>query len=233
MEGKFEGFSEGKMSGVFLPSAFFRELLPNIDHTGELKVTLYTFWHLDHKEGTFPYLRREDFTQDRVLMDGLGETGDNPQKVLDESLARAVDRGTLITASVTLEKGDEQLYFINTPKGQAAVRAINEGEWLFTGDAHLPVELVPEKPNIYRIYEQNIGPLTPMIAEELGEAEETYSTQWIEDAVRIAVENNARSWRYIIAILEKWQVKGRDERKDRRDTEKARRRYKEWESSQE
>jgi DnaD/phage-associated family protein len=69
-----------------------------------------------------------------------------------------------------------------------------------------------------------------MIAEELRDAEETYSAQWIEDAVRIAVENNARSWRYIIAILEKWQVKGRDEQKDRRDTKKARRQYKEWES---
>ncbi|MGD9091874.1 MAG: DnaD domain protein, partial [Anaerolineales bacterium] len=120
--------------------------------------------------------------------------------------------------------------FLNTPKGRAAVRAINEGEWLHTGDPQLPVELIPDKPNIYRVYEKNIGPITPMIAEELREAEKTYSPQWIEDAVRVAVENNVRNWRYVSAILERWQLKGRDERKDRRDTEKARLRYKEWEN---
>ncbi len=51
-----------------------------------------------------------------------------------------------------------------------------------------------------------------------------------EDAFRIAVENNKRNWRYIKAILRRWQEKGRHERQqDRRDTEKDRRRYAEWE----
>jgi DnaD/phage-associated family protein len=230
MEEKFEGYSEGEFHGVSLPPTFFRELLPDIDHLGELKVTLFAFWGLEKKEGAFRYLRREDFSQVEHFMEGLGKTDDIAQKVLDESLARAVHRGSLLVAAVTLDQGDEGLYFLNTPKGQAAVRAINEGEWLPTGDPHLPLELVLEKPNIYRIYEQNIGPITPMIAEELRAAEKTYSPQWIEDAVRIAVENNARNWRYVEAILERWQLKGRDERKDRRDTEKARLRYKEWEN---
>ncbi|MCK4962934.1 MAG: DnaD domain protein, partial [Anaerolineales bacterium] len=56
-----------------------------------------------------------------------------------------------------------------------------------------------------------------------------YSTQWIEDAIRIAVENNVRKWRYIEAILEGWLTRGRDEREDRGDSEKARRRYVEGE----
>jgi DNA replication protein DnaD len=44
------------------------------------------------------------------------------------------------------------------------------------------------------------------------------------------VENNARKWRYVEAILERWQEKGRDEQEDRRDSEKARRKYAEWEN---
>jgi DNA replication protein len=230
MEVTFEGYSESEFRGVSLPSAFYRELLPIIDHLGELKVTIYAFWCLEQKEGAFRYLQREDYSHDLHFMEGLGKTNEIAQKVLDESLERAVDRGSLLNAPITLDKGDEQLYFLNTPRGQAAVRAINEGDWLHTGDPRRPVELIPEKPNIYRIYEQNIGPITPIIADELREAEKTYSPQWIEDAFRIAVENNARSWRYIVTILERWQVKGRDERKDRRDTEKARLRYKEWEN---
>ena len=64
-----------------------------------------------------------------------------------------------------------------------------------------------------------------MIAEQLREAENEYPAAWIEDAVRIAVTNNVRKWRYIEAILEDWHNRGKDERKDRGDTEKARRRY--------
>jgi DnaD/phage-associated family protein len=87
------------------------------------------------------------------------------------------------------------------------------------------------RPNIFRLYENNIGPLTPMIAEILQDAENTYPPAWIEEAIRIAVENNKRNWRYVEAILRRWQEGGRDEREDRRDTEKSLRRYKEWENS--
>ncbi len=72
-----------------------------------------------------------------------------------------------------------------------------------------------------------------MIAEELKEAESAYPAEWIEDALRIAVENNARSWRYASSILTRWKEKGRDERKNRRDTEKDRRRYADWEDGSE
>jgi DnaD/phage-associated family protein len=122
------------------------------------------------------------------------------------------------------------LYFINSPRGRAAINAIENGEWRPTGDSQRPVEVVAQ-PNIYRLYEENIGPLTPLIADALREAEATYPLQWIEDAIRISVENNVRNWRYTAAILERWQIEGRDERKDRQDTQKARRRYVEGEYS--
>jgi DnaD/phage-associated family protein len=63
------------------------------------------------------------------------------------------------------------------------------------------------------------------LADELREAEQTYPAGWIEDAVRIAVDNNARKWSYVRAILENWRVRGKDDREDRGDSEKARRRY--------
>jgi DnaD/phage-associated family protein len=93
------------------------------------------------------------------------------------------------------------------------------------------LELIPQAPNIYHLYEENIGPLTPMIADTLQEAEQSYPYVWIEEAVRIAVENNVRRWTYVEAILKRWQEGGRDERTDRRDTEKDRRRYVEGEFS--
>jgi len=58
-----------------------------------------------------------------------------------------------------------------------------------------------DRPNIFILYEQNIGLLTPPIADELRQAEQTYPAGWIEEAFREAVSLNKRSWRYIRAIL--------------------------------
>ncbi len=227
----FSGFPEGKVQFTSIPDRFFHNLLPLIDHLGELKTTLYAFWYLDHMEGVFRYFRSQDFLEDKKFMASLAEDPQKASADLEESLARCVQRNTFLKTTLELENGAEDFYFLNTPKGRAAVRAIERGEWRHSGDPGSPIELFAETPNIYKLYEENIGPLTPMIAETLKDAEETYPQQWIEDAVRIAVENNVRRWSYVDAILKRWQEGGRDERTDRRDTEKDRRRYVEGELS--
>lgn len=225
----FPGFPGGKVQQTPVPALFFSELLSEIDHLGELKVTLYAFWRLDRTEGIFRYLMRNDFVGDASFMRGMGSSPQEAEAVLGEALKRAVERGILLKTSVLLEDGDEILYFLNSPKGRAAIKAIARGEWRHSADERMPVELELDAPNVFKLYEEHIGPITPMIADTLGDAEDTYPAKWIEDAIRIAVENNVRNWRYVAAILNRWQEVGRDERKDRRDTEKARRRYAEWE----
>ena len=238
MTSVFKGFPQGKVRLTPIPAAFFRDLLPDIDHLGELKVCLYAFWRLSYQEGAFRYLQPGDFTRDERFMHGLGDTPEAARAALDDALERAVTRGTLLRAFIDLEDGEQALYFVNSPRGWEAVQAIARGEWRPSGQAPKkalgqaaqPIEILDEVPNLFRLYEENIGPLTPLIADALREAEREYPIQWLEDAVRIAVENNARNWRYVEAILERWQEKGRDEQKDRRDTEKARRKYAEWEN---
>jgi DnaD/phage-associated family protein len=88
-----------------------------------------------------------------------------------------------------------------------------------------PVQLQAQRPNIFVLYEQNIGPLTPLLAEELMEAEDTYPLPWIEDAFREAVELNKRSWRYIQRILERWAAEGKTDEGTRRGDEGDRRRF--------
>ena len=66
------------------------------------------------------------------------------------------------------------------------------------------------RPNVFVLYEQNIGMLTPMIAEELRDAEKHYPEDWIPEAFREAVELNKRSWRYVLRILERWRAEGKD-----------------------
>jgi DnaD/phage-associated family protein len=228
----FNGFPEGKVQLTRIPDPLLTDLLPEIDHLGELKLILYAFWRLERMEGAFRYLRRENFLEDQRFMNGLASGNIEAEAALDEALQRCIQRGSLLEASLELEGGKETLYFLNSPKGRAAAQAIQRGEWRYTGDPLSPLSLSLDKPNLFRIYEENIGPLTPMIADKLGEAEDNYPAQWIEEAVQIAVENNVRRWSYVEAILKRWQEGGRDERTDRRDTEKDRRRYVEGEFSE-
>jgi DNA replication protein len=207
----FKGFPDGKVRNTPLPEPFFSEVMPFVNHLGELKLILYAFWRLDRMEGAFRYLRRDDFAGDAIFLKGLGAKRQDAESNLDDALASAVKHGVLLEAKLHMEGGQDTMYFLNSPKGRAALKAIESGAWVFSSESHLPVILGQERPNIFELYEQNVGPLTPMIADTLREAEKTYSPHWIEDAFRIAVENNVRNWRYIAAILNRWQVEGRDE----------------------
>ena len=224
MSSSFKGFP-ARVHFTRIPAPFFSELLPQIDHLGEMKVTLYALWFLDKMEGSVRYLRQSDFSRDAQLMQGLAP---DSAGVLAESLQRAVARGSLLKAELPGEGNAESYYFLNSPRGRAAAEAFTRGAWRPNGDAHQAIALNLERPNIYRLYEENIGALTPIIADELKEAEQTYPTDWIEDAMRIAVENNVRRWRYVLAILRSWQEEGRDDQ-NRGNTEKDRQRYlKSW-----
>ena len=71
-----------------------------------------------------------------------------------------------------------------------------------------------DRPNVFVLYEQNIGPLTPLIAENLQDLEKEYSREWLEEAIQIAVTNNARKLSYVIAVLKRWRTQGRPKSAD-------------------
>lgn len=65
-----------------------------------------------------------------------------------------------------------------------------------------------EDQNVYRIYEANIGALTPIIANRLDMDVEDYSFEWVEKAIELAVTNEARNLVYVEAILARWKKDG-------------------------
>ena len=71
-------------------------------------------------------------------------------------------------------------------------------------------ESQPTKPNIFGLYQSNIGLITAMLKDDLIEAEKTFPADWIEAAFKIAVDNNSRKWSYVKAVLDGWQRNGRD-----------------------
>jgi DnaD/phage-associated family protein len=222
---KFDGFPPGKERLTRIPLTFFKDLLPKIDDLSELKVTLYTFWMLDRMEGDVRYFQAKDILNDEIFCAGMGKNQKESKKNIQSGLDLAVRRGTFLAGEVKLLEGNTVLFFLNTPRGKAAIQAINHGNWEMSDETQSPINLDLDTPNIFRLYEEHIGPLTPIISETLMEAENTFPKIWINDAFQIAVENNVRKWRYIEAILINWQEEGRDDRTDQKDPEEDRKRY--------
>ncbi len=220
----FLGFPDGNQPYTAVPDLFFSELLREIDHLAELKVTLYIFFLLHKQKGQRPCVSGEQLASDQRLLAGLSTAAISAGEALRDALERAVARRTLLHA--TAGQGDDRSdwYFVNSEKGRQAFDDLLAGRWVPAGSGE-PVRVQAQRPNIFVLYEQNIGPLTPLLAEELGEAQDTYPASWIEDAFREAVELNKRSWRYIQRILERWAAEGKTDEASRRGDEGDRRKY--------
>jgi len=206
---KFKGFTDSE-TFTQLPDGFFHHLLKEIKDADELKVTTYFLWRVEHMDGPFRALCETDF-------DGkdLGLSVEETRSGLE----KATKRGSLLRS----QHEADVFYFLNSPRGRAAAEAFAKGQW--RESARILSAPPMERPNIFKLYEENIGALTPLIADTLKDAEDTYQPEWIADAIELAIKNNKRNWKYCEAILKRWKEEGRAEKQDRRDAEKDRRKY--------
>jgi DnaD/phage-associated family protein len=207
----FAGFAPGKTRFTPLPDQFFAELLAAIDDLAELKVTLYMFWSLHRQRGYPRYLTLAELEAEGPLLSALVGEGE-PRATLRLAVERAVTRGTLLRLRIANEESEAEYLFLNTPQGRKAVAQVKAGELELETTGYVrEAHIARETPSILALYEQNIGLLQPLLAEELQEAELTYPAAWIAEAFKIAVERNARNWRYIKSILERWAREGKDD----------------------
>jgi DNA replication protein len=165
--------------------------MPKIQDLAELKVVLYV---------TYLVTREPDqprFVTYQELKSGICRlSAELGEETLRHALDSAVEHGALIRSTSNINGMPENIY-------------------------SLAVGSQPPPPtNIFALYEQNIALITPMIAEELKEAEKLYPPQWVEDAFKEAVTLNKRSWKYIARILERWASEGKDSGEYKRDIKK-------------
>ena len=205
----FEGFIAGG-AATTLPSQFFVDLLPRIDDEAELRVTLYALYAIGRQRGALRAVRASQLASEEPLRRALSGCGG------DDALAAAVERasarGSLLT--LALDDGDT-LCFVNNEAGRRSLERVRSGATPLPGGARLaaphgePDGVGLAEPA--RVYEQEIGLLTPSTSEALAEACERYPEDWVTDALREAARNNARSWAYAEAILRRWDREGKDD----------------------
>jgi DnaD/phage-associated family protein len=211
----FAGFPVGKTRFTSIPDLFFSELVPSIGDADELRLTLFMFWFLNRQQGYPRYMTLTELEAEGLLLSTLRADGADSAVAIERlhaAVERAVARGTLLRLRIEDQEGHCDYLFMNTPQGRRAVAQVHAGELLLerVGRVREPHVERP-RPSIFSLYEQNIGLLQPLLAEELAAAERDYPQEWIEDAFRLAAEQNARNWRYIRAILERWARDGKDD----------------------
>lgn len=218
-QSKFEGFSR-RVRSVPVPSPMFGQLLEAIDDLAEFKSTLRVMYLLQEKKGFPRFLTHGELLADRTLVNALATDGQPDHGRIEVALQKAVARGTLVSALAT--DSGERLYMVNTEQNRLALAEMAANvEALNEGIQPEPWQGAAQRPNVFAMYEANIGLLSPMVADELREAEELYPEEWIEDAFREAVSQNKRSWRYISRILERWDTEGKHDGKPGRYPKKA------------
>ena len=193
----------------------FTDILPQLaDDPASLGVVLFAFKALQSKRGTPRYVTSDELAADPAVARYLDRAGSADG--LESGLRRAVELGVLLPLTVESDGRRVGLYFLNAPADRRGMEIVRREGIGIGRVVELPTAAV-ERSGVVALYEALVGTISPLIAEELAEAERLYPAEWLEAAFREAAAQNARSWRYVSRILERWAIEGPDHAKTERD----------------
>lgn len=223
-----------------VPDVLFSRDLAALADPLALRVLLWTIWQVHRRPaGAPPAVRAADVASDlglrraaAVRLDApAGESSSRTGAAATAAIGEACR--ALVAQGLLLDGGG--WYAVNDRAGRQVIDdvAVDPGRWpdlaaLATSstaaasraagpaDRAAPVEGSDEpadpadRPNIFALYEQTIGMVSPILADELAEAAATYPAAWLAHAFRLAAAAGARKWSYVRAILTRWAREGYD-----------------------
>jgi len=219
----FKGFPP-RVEVTPLPNVFFSEVLEIINSLLELKAVMQIFFLLSRRRGYPRFVSFSELSRNVVIERELHTMQGDADALLRSALESAVKHGILLHIPIDMGGKSDDVYFINNEAEKDTIGKIMSGTLKIRSvQIRTLEEPASEQPrDIYSLYERNIGMLTPILAEELQEAEHRYPPEWIQDAFREAVRANVRNWKYINGILKRWDREGKKDGKPVGDSQKER-----------
>ena len=184
-----------------IPNTVLGRVLSTIEDADEIKLILRAIWLLEHQRGYPRYITSDDLRRDRVLSVVIPN-----QPEFDRILKSAIERGVFVEATIN----DNICLMFNTESARRASIEVspttdnlnkNGNGWEAPATSTAPADA-------FRAYEENIGILSPMIRQSILAALEDFTDEDITRAIRIAVENESRSWSFVAGVLRRWARDG-------------------------
>ncbi len=148
-----------------VPSPLLGELLREVQSVEELKCTLRVVGMVHQRRSRGSAVSVAELMADPVLTEALANQPGGARDATMRGVAEAVARGTLLRSGDGDAQSSEALLFVNDEPGRRALSQTAQG-----GLARYAVEDVPaagaatdSRPNIFALYEENIGSLTPLL----------------------------------------------------------------------
>lgn len=197
-------------AGTVVPNLFFSAVLPGMKSAEELLAFLWVSKLAQQQRGdarfaTAGQIWAEPGAAASFERLAKGRAG------LVRGLEACVSGGALLAVTIGGAEGEERCYFVNNPQSRRAVGRVRAGLLRLRPESVALPEpgSEEERPNIFRLYEEHIGTITPIMGDRLMAAEDRYPAAWIAEAFREAAELNKRNWRYVERILQNWSEEGR------------------------
>ena len=190
-----------------IPNAVLAGLLDSNADLNTVTFALRVSWWLDRSRLSPRRVAVTDLRADRTL---LATMGNDIERAMDETITA----GYFVIRTL---KGEDVL-MLNTVSAARADDHPRPNDAEAVDGWNTPAASTGI-PDAYVAYEQNIATLTPMIRDAIAQALQDFTDEQIARAIREAVQNDARNWSYVAAILRKWNRDGiPDERHTARST---------------
>ncbi|HNY83505.1 MAG TPA: DnaD domain protein [Anaerolineaceae bacterium] len=202
------GFVEDSGFALYLPSDFTQKIC-SVNCQKDCVVLMLTVFQLLGRQEKLTWILDAYLLADAVKTAFAGSVDR-----YEIALAEALEAGLLLTFT---EFDNPNLHYLipATPSGTRLFNGLTSGQLSIEQVNQATPATLENRPNLFELYEKNIGVLTPMIADQLKLDEAEYPYEWIVEAIGEAVEYNARNWKYVSAILKSWKEKGRGSRDEK------------------
>ena len=210
----FVGFPAGGLEEVLIPARLLIDLLSGIDSLAETRLTLYCYQQIGRLSEQDAWLCVGELRSDPVLqslMSGLSQLH-TPQEVLDDALEKALVRNSLLGLELPGTDGEpsDKALFLNTEAGRRLRAEMDATGTAVRGDGSIPPNARLAESEPFRLYHQNFGLLTPVLADQLRSLIEDFPLSWVCEAMEIAIVRNKKALAYVKAILNRWEQEARE-----------------------
>ena len=203
----FDGFTSGAPVTP-LPQALLRDLVPAMSDPAELIVSLYAIEAIARQRRYPRRVSLSDLRESRSLIEALASFC--PDREVEDAFLQGLDaasnRGSLLMARSVQDGGWVEWIALNDADGK---RAMASASMLLAARGVYGREAVHS--SAPEIWQSAFGTaMPPILSEQVKAAESRYGSDWMRDAFAESAANGVRSWRYVQAILERWETEGRD-----------------------